>query len=147
MRARTLSLICLLMCLAIAIPMLAQQKNAAPAAPAATQQKSAAAADPLSGTWTGDWGPSPGDRNQVSVDLKWDGKALTGTVHSINPKRDDVALSKSTYAAATRAVHLEADVKSPQAVHYVIDGKLASGSMTGSWNHDVKKGDFKLTKK
>jgi len=28
-----------------------------------------------------------------------------------------------------------------------IDGKLADGTMTGSWNHDASKGDFKLTKK
>ena len=40
-----------------------------------------AADDPLSGTWTGDWGPSERDRNQATVELKWDGKALTGTVN------------------------------------------------------------------
>ncbi len=32
----------------------------------------------LSGTWVGDWGPSPSDRNQVTVELKWDGTALSG---------------------------------------------------------------------
>ena len=40
-----------------------------------------AADDPLSGTWTGDWGPSTQDRNQVTVELKWDGKILTGNVN------------------------------------------------------------------
>ena len=39
------------------------------------------AQDPLSGTWKGDWGPSPRDRNQVSVVLKYDGKAITGTIN------------------------------------------------------------------
>ena len=29
----------------------------------------AAVADPLSGTWTGDWGPSAMDRNQVTVEF------------------------------------------------------------------------------
>jgi hypothetical protein len=29
----------------------------------------------------------------------------------------------------------------------VITGTLANGTMTGSWNHDATKGDFKLTKK
>src|SRR5689334_1091769 len=124
---RTLLVICLLACAAIAIPLVAQNKAAAPA-------------DALSGTWTGDWGPNAGDRNQVSVDLKLAGTALTGTVHSVNPKRDDVAISKGTYTAAGSKVHLEAEAKSPrggQMVHYVIDGTLAGTSMSGSWNHDA----------
>jgi len=137
MKVRTISVFCLLACLAVAIPIVAQQKSAAPA-------------DPLTGTWTGDWGPNAADRNQVSIDLKWDGKALTGTVHSVNPKRDDVMVSKSTFTASTGAVHMETEVKNPrsgQTVHYIIEGKLAGTSMTGSWNHDASKGDFKLTKK
>ena len=52
----------LLACLALALPLLAQ--------------------DPVSGTWTGDWGPSLYDRNPVTVDLKWDGKVLSGNVNS-----------------------------------------------------------------
>jgi hypothetical protein len=137
MRTKRLApVLCILVCMAIAIPMVAQQRAAAP--------------DPLSGTWTGDWGPGPGDRNTVSVDLKWDGKALTGTVKSLQPSRPDVALQKSTYTAASNAVHMEAELKSPRdgsMVHFIIDGKLANGTMTGSWNHDTTKGDFKLTKK
>jgi len=137
MRARVVTVVCLLACLAIAIPMVAQQR----ATPAA---------DPLTGTWTGDWGPSAGDRNMVSIDLKLNGTALTGTVKSIQPARADVTLTKSTYTASSGAVHMEADAKNPRdgsTVHYVIEGKLANGSMTGSWNHDASKGDFKLTKK
>jgi hypothetical protein len=109
-----------------------------------TQQ---AAADPLTGTWVGDWGPNANDRNQVRVDLKWDGKALTGVVHSVRPARPDVTLQKATYTASTGSVHLEAEATNPRsgaAVHYVIEGKLANGAMTGSWNHDATKGDFKL---
>ena len=138
MQARLVTFVCLLVCLAVAIPMVAQQR----ATPAA--------ADPLTGTWTGDWGPSAGDRNQVSVELKLSGTALTGTVKSTQPARPDVALTKSTYTASTSAVHMEADSTSPRgggAVHFIIDGKLAGTSMTGSWNHDATKGDFKLTRK
>ena len=128
MRARLVTVVCLLACLAIAIPMVAQQR----ATPAA---------DPLSGTWTGDWGPSAGDRNMVSVELKLSGPALTGTVKSVQPSRADVPLSKSTYTAATGAVHMEAEAKNPQsgaAVHYIIDGKLENlGAfqrfITGTW--------------
>ena len=129
MRVRTLSVICLLACL-IAIPTLARQ------------------ADPLSGTWAGDWGPNANDRNQVSVDLKLNGKAVTGVVKTAN--RPEVALSNSTYDATTRTVKMEAEAKNPRSgamVKYVIEGKVEGSAMTGSWTHDNIKGDFKLTKK
>ena len=44
---------------------------------------------------------------------------------------------------------MEAEASNPrsgQKVTYVIDAKLAGNSMSGSWNHDNSKGDFKLTK-
>jgi hypothetical protein len=135
MNVRTLSVICLLACLAVANVIIGQGKAAAPA-------------DPLTGTWTGDWGPNANDRNQVSVDLKLDGKAVTGIVRTAN--RPEVALSKATFDAATGTVKMEAEAKNPrsgQAVRYVIDGKVSGSNMTGSWNHDNVKGDFKLAKK
>ena len=130
MRVRIVSVFCLLTCL-FAIPVLAQ-----------------APADPLTGTWTGDWGPNASDRNQVSVDLKYDGKAVTGVVKTAN--RPEVTLGPSSYDAATRTVKMQAEAKNPrsgQAVKYVIEGKVEGNTMTGSWNHDDRKGDFKLTKK
>ena len=132
MHKNSVRLFCLLICLAMAIPALALQRGN----------------DPLTGTWTGDWGPNAADRNTVSVDLKYDGKALSGVVHSINYQRADVTLQKATFDAKTGDVHMEADVMGRGGmVHYVIDGKLANGSMSGSWNHLPSKGDFKLTKK
>jgi hypothetical protein len=136
MRVRMMSVIGLLVCAAVAVPMLAQQ--------------GATPADPLSGTWTGDWGPSPGDRNQVNVELKWDGKALTGVVKSVSPARADVTLTNSSFSASTQTVKMEAEAKNPrggETIKYVIEGKLSGNTMTGSWNHDSRKGDFKLTKK
>jgi hypothetical protein len=104
--------------------------------------------DAITGTWTGDWGPSAQDRNQVTVELTYDGKAVNGVVRTAN--RAEVKLTNSTFNAATGAIHMEADAANPRSgakVHYVIEGKLANNSMTGSWNHDNVKGDFKLTKK
>ena len=105
-----------------------------------------AADDPLSGTWVGDWGPSAFDRNQVTVELKWDGKNLTGTV---NPGPNAVELKKATFDPKTGAVHFEADAMSRRGgqFHYIIDGKVEGSTMTGAWNHDNRKGDFKITKK
>jgi hypothetical protein len=104
--------------------------------------------DPLSGSWSGDWGPSPGDRNTVTLDLKWDGKALTGNVTGGTNVSSPIPLQKTSFDAKTGAVHMEADATSRgRTVHYVIDGKVDKGTMTGSWNHDARKGDFKITKK
>jgi hypothetical protein len=104
--------------------------------------------DPLTGTWSGDWGPSPGDRNTVTLDLKWDGKALTGNVTGGTNVSSPIPLQKTSFDAKTGAVHMEADATSRgRTVHYVIDGKVDKGTMTGSWNHDARKGDFKITKK
>ena len=103
------------------------------------------AQDPLSGNWKGDWGPSPRDRNQVSVVLKYDGKALTGT---INPESDRIQLSKASFDPKTGAVHMEAMTpgRGGSTYHYMIDGKLEKGAIAGSWNHDTFKVDFKITK-
>lgn len=130
MRVRAFGLACMLVCLTMAASVAAQQK----------------AMDPLSGTWMGDWGPSAADRNPVTVELKWDGKALTG---SVNPGASAVALLKCTFDAKTGAVHMEADTKGRRGndIHYMIDGKVEKDTMTGSWNHDDRKGDFKITKK
>src|SRR5512137_1847816 len=87
-----------------------------------------AADDPLSGTWVGDWGPSEWDRNQVTVELKWDGKNLTGTV---NPGPNAVELKKATFDAKSSAIHFEADATDRRGnqIHYIIDGKLEKRTM------------------
>jgi hypothetical protein len=134
MKVRTLSVICLLTCLVVAAPTLAQ--------------RGPAQADPLTGTWSGDWGPNAQDRNQVIVDLKWDGKVLTGVVRTTG--RPEVNLSNSTFDATTRTVKMEAEAKNTRTnanIKYLIDGKLDGNTLSGSWNHDSTKGDFKLTKK
>ena len=123
-----------------------------PAAPAAdTPANSAAPAaapsgDPLSGTWSGDWGPDARDRNDVTLELKYDGTALTGTV---NPTTQAIPLKSASYAPDTGVVKMEADApgRGGTTVHFMIDGKLEGNTMSGSWTHDDKKGDFKITKK
>jgi hypothetical protein len=107
-----------------------------------------AQADAVSGTWTGDWGPSPNDRNDVTLQLKWDGKALTGNITGGTNVSGPIALQKTSFDPKTGAVHMEADASSRgRTIHYVVEGKVEKGAMTGSWNHDNRKGDFKLTKK
>ena len=125
MRSRILAVVSVVICLIAAVSVFAQ--------------------DPLSGNWKGDWGPNARDRNQVTVVLKYNGKALTGT---INPDLDPVQIQKATFDPKTGAVHMEAMTpgRGGGTYHYIIDGKLDKGTMAGSWNHDTFKGDFKITK-
>ena len=98
--------------------------------PASTPVGPPPAADALNGTWSGNWGPSPSDRNDVIVELKWDGAALTGVV---NPGPNAIPLTKAAYDAATGGVMMEADApaRGGGTVHFVIDGKAAGNSMSG----------------
>ena len=129
MRTRTVILVLVAVCLAVSASAFAQKPK-----------------DPISGTWVGDWGPSPSDRNQVTVELKWDGKNLTGTV---NPGPNAVELQKTSFDPKTGAVHMEADAKNRRGnpIHYLIDGKVEGDTMSGSWSHDNRKGDFRITRK
>jgi len=80
------------------------------------------------------------------VELKWDGKMLTGMV---NPGPNAVELKKCSFDTKTGVAHMEADAKNRRGneIHYMIDGKLDGNVLMGSWNHDTRKGDFKITKK
>ena len=99
-------------------------------------------ADPLTGTWKGDWGPSPTDRNAVILELKWNGKTLTGTV---NPGPEAIAVEKASFDPQTMKIHLEATKTSPNFV-YVVDGVVEKDKITGSWSRPNRKGDFQVTR-
>ena len=103
-------------------------------------------ADPLSGTWSGDWGPNAQDRNPVTVDLKWDGKALTGVVRTAN--RQEATLGPSSFDPKTNTVKMTTSAQNRRGgtVNYVIEGKLSGGTISGTWNHDAVKGDFTIKK-
>ena len=98
--------------------------------------------DPLSGTWKGDWGPSANDRNDVTLELKWDGKMLTGIV---NPGPDSISIESASFDPKTMRIHLEATL-ARRNLRYVVDGTIDNDKMTGSWNHPRRKGDFQVTK-
>ena len=105
---------------------------------------------PLKGSWTGDWSPAAGKQLHVLVEMKWDGKAITGTV---NPGPNGVALSKATLDPVSWHVHLEADGQDAagKAVHYVMDGTLENiGSynrvLSGTWTEGATKGPLKLVR-
>ena len=117
--------------LAVAISVLAQQGH------------------PLTGTWNGDWGPSPTERTQITIVMTWDGKAVNSI---INPGADSstgiVSLDPTNWT-----VRLEADVKdkSGKPVHVIADGKLEDvgayhRTIIGTWRQGSVNGNFKLTR-
>ena len=104
------------------------------------------AADTISGTWTGEWGPNSFERSRVVAELKYDGKTVTGT---IDPSSGPVTISKGTFNEKTGAIHLEADGRGRGGSrnHYVIDGKLEKGTITGTWKYEKGNGDFTISMK
>ena len=105
---------------------------------------------PLVGTWSGDWGPTPTHRNQVTIVMNWDGKNIAGI---INPGPDVIPMKVATLDSTRWTVHIEADAKDSAGnpVHFVIDGKLDNilsykRTLAGTWSHGNVKGDFKLTR-
>jgi hypothetical protein len=117
---------------------------------AAEQQPTAAVAtvpaDVLTGTWSGDWGPTPEHRNNVSLQLSLDGPSLTGT---LNPGPSALPLSKASFDPGTGGIVMEAYTKAHDGtpLHYRIEGKIeGDNAMMGTWVHEKQKGDFKIVK-
>ncbi len=126
MRASALSLVCFILVVSLAVP------------------GSLAQSDPVTGTWYGDWGPSQYDRNDVVVELTWDGSSLKGVV---NPGPNAIELSNASFDPATGMVKMEADAQSFRGeIHYTIEGTLDGDTIKGSWSHDNVNGDFTITK-
>ena len=105
---------------------------------------------PLVGTWSGDWGPTPTHRNQVTIVMNWDGKNVAGI---INPGPDVIPMKVVTLDSTKWTVHIEADAKdqSGNPVRFIVDGKLDNilsykRTLTGTWSHGNVKGDFKVTR-
>jgi len=117
---------------------------------AATTAITAQEGHPLTGSWHGDWGASPGHRTPVFIFMKWDSKNIVGT---INPGRNAVPFKVATLDPSNWTVHFEGDGKDAAGnpVHIAIDGTLENiGSyhrtITGTWTQGSVKGDFKITR-
>ena len=119
-------------CLAVVVPALAQEGH------------------PLSGTWTGDWGTSPGQRSHVTLVMNWDGEKVTGV---INPGPDSSTMQSVFLDLTSWTVRIDADGKDPagKPVRIEVEGKIEDlGSphrrLTGKWTQGALTGDFKVTR-
>jgi hypothetical protein len=108
----------------------------------------------VAGIWVGDFGPAFYDRNTIAVELKWDGKNLTGLVKPGDPggrmyrNFQGIPIENASFDPATGLVKFEA-MYQPRGRHYFIEGKVKGNTFTGTWNRpdENKDGDFKLTRK
>jgi hypothetical protein len=117
----------------------------------ATAQQSGG--DSVTGVWVGDFGNGYFDRNTITLDLKWDGKELTGTVKPGDPSGrmyrsfTPFPIEKAHYDPKTGEIKFEA-LFSPRDRTYVITGKLTGNTIAGTWDRPTERrnGDFKLTR-
>jgi hypothetical protein len=105
---------------------------------------------PLTGAWSGDWGPAGGPRNHLTFVMKWSGKNVTGT---INPGPDAIPITNIAVDWTNWTVRFEATAKdsSGSPVRISADGKFEDvGSyhrkIAGTWTQGAAKGDFKITR-
>jgi len=130
---KAVRLFCLVMALAIAIPLIAQEGF------------------PLTGTWSGDYGTSAkeADRVQTTLILSWDGSKIQGLV---DPGPDSAKIKAATLDTTKWTVHMEYDVKDKagKLVPFIVDGKLQNPAsrknrvVVGTFTHGSAKGDFKI---
>lgn len=105
---------------------------------------------PLSGTWSGDWGPGTTPRTHLTIVLNWDGKNVTGT---INPGPAAVQIGGVFLDVTNWTVRIEADAKDAggKTTHITADGTIEDlGSyhrrLVGTWTQGGAKGDFRVTR-
>jgi hypothetical protein len=104
---------------------------------------------PLTGTWSGDWGPGAKERTHITMVMTWDGKTISGT---INPGPDAIPVDAIALDVTKWTVRFDADAKAPSGpVRISVDGQLDDiasphRTITGTWRQGTAKGDFKLTR-
>ena len=105
---------------------------------------------PLTGTWSGDWGPNATQRSRVTFVMTWDGDKVTGIM---NPGVDSSPIGSVFVDVTNWTVRIELDAKDQAGspVHITAEGKLEDlGSyhrkITGTWRQGTTNGDFRITR-
>ena len=123
----------LLVCLFVALPALGQEGH------------------PITGTWTGDWGPANGPKTHLTLVMNWEGDDKIGGV--INPGPDSIPIQNIVINFANWTVRIEAESKDPagKALRVQADAKIENlGSprrkLSGTWRQGTVMGDFTVTR-
>lgn len=105
---------------------------------------------PLTGTWSGDWAPEPGETEHVTLVMRWDGENITGL---IDPGPRSLTLGEVRLDVTEWRVRLEASGEdaSGQPVEVSAEGQLENleswhRTLRGTWRQGGREGDFLLTR-
>jgi hypothetical protein len=104
---------------------------------------------PLTGTWSGDWGPSASSRTHITMVMAWDGKVVSGT---INPGPDAIQVPAIQLDVNNWTIRFEAAAKTRTGTETIaVEGKIEDlGSphrtLAGTWRQGSATGTFKLTR-
>jgi hypothetical protein len=105
---------------------------------------------PLTGTWSGDWGPSATQRTHLTLVMNWDGHKVSG---EINPGPHSIPLASVYLDVTNWTVRIQADTKdnSGNPLHITAEGKLDDlGSIhrkiSGTWQEGKIQGDFRVAR-
>ena len=110
---------------------------------AQTPQTPGTTIDPISGTWTGDIGLTDANRFPVTFELKYDGKAIAGSVKGPGTAR----LKAGTFDPTTDALRLELDVDDDgKPSPFIFEGIAVNGVATGRVSGNNQVGTFKLAR-
>lgn len=105
-------------------------------------QTRTAGTDPLSGKWAGTMGQDETRQVELNIEMKFDGKALTGTVTGPNLTPGDIM--SGTFDPATGALKFLVVVRDGTNVNF--DGNLAQGTVSGRVIFPGQTGVFKISK-
>jgi hypothetical protein len=105
---------------------------------------------PLTGTWSGDWGPPAGPRTHLTVVMNWDGKVVSAVV---NPGPEAVAIERVSLDVTDWTVRFEGDAKDQAGapLRIAAEGRLEDlGSwhrkLVGRWTQASVAGDFTIAR-
>src|SRR5688572_4776307 len=104
---------------------------------------------PLSGTFTGDWGPATGPRGHITLVMSWDGQKVTGVV---NPGPDSAPVNVFVdYTTWVVRIDAEAKDAAGKPVRIEAEGKIEEmGSprrrIVGTWRQGGASGNFRVTR-
>ena len=132
MRKRMFHLACFLGCLILVTSGFAQEGH------------------PLTGAWTGDWGPSPTERSHITLVLDWNGEDIGGFILvGVN----SIPIESTVLNATNWTVHLEANGEnaSGDTIEISADGQMdnigsAHRTIQGTWRQDTTEGEFMITR-
>jgi hypothetical protein len=128
MRSPALLLSSLLVCLGLALPGPAQEGH------------------PLTGTWSGDWGPTPTERYHLTFVMTWDGANVTGV---INPGPQAVEIGSVFLDVTNWTVRIQAEPREGgpiRAEGLLEDIESYHRTLTGTWRQGSTEGDFRLVR-